>query len=97
MVCEFARRLLHIFGVLLQGSHRLQLSGKNRFINTFNGSLRDECLNCIGLLDGSRLGAWLQSFRCLKIRSERYAHVHKAFLSIACSLIGWGRLTPFIN
>lgn len=41
--------------------------------------------------------AWLHSFRRLKIRYERYAHVHETFLSLACSLICWSRLKHCIN
>ncbi|MGH8855386.1 MAG: IS5 family transposase [Telluria sp.] len=61
----------------------------------------------IGSPHGSGLGktrwvversiAWLHSFRRLKIRYERYAHVHEAFLSLACSLICWSRLKPCMN
>jgi len=36
--------------------------------------------------------AWLHAFRRLKIRYERYAHVHEAFLSLACCLICWNQL-----
>lgn len=31
--------------------------------------------------------SWLHQFRRLRIRFERYAHIHQAFLSIGCSLI----------
>jgi transposase len=41
--------------------------------------------------------AWLHSFRRLKIRYERYAHIHEAFLSLACALICWTRLEPIFN
>jgi IS5 family transposase len=61
----------------------------------------------IGSPHGSGLGktrwpversiAWLHSFRRLKIRYERYAHVHEAFLSLACSLICWTRLKTLLN
>lgn len=61
----------------------------------------------IGAPHGSGLGktrwvversvAWLHSFRRLKIRYERYAHVHEAFLSLACSLICWTRLKPLLD
>ncbi|WP_454826726.1 IS5 family transposase [Paraburkholderia xenovorans] len=61
----------------------------------------------IGAPHGSGLGktrwpversiAWLHSFRRLKIRYERYAHVHEAFMSLACSLICWTRLRPLLN
>jgi transposase len=61
----------------------------------------------IGSPHGSGLGktrwvversiAWLHSFRRLKIRYERYAHVHEAFLSLACSLICWSRLKPCMS
>ncbi|WP_143169521.1 transposase, partial [Paraburkholderia terricola] len=61
----------------------------------------------IGSPHGSGLGktrwqversiAWLHSFRRLKIRYERYAHIHEAFLSLACALICWTRLKPWFN
>jgi transposase len=61
----------------------------------------------IGAPHGSGLGktrwpversiAWLHSFRRLKIRYERFAHVHEAFLSLACALICWTRLKPLFN
>ena len=41
--------------------------------------------------------AWLHSFRRLKIRYERYAHVHEAFLSLACSLICWKQQKLLLN
>lgn len=31
--------------------------------------------------------SWLHQFRRLRIRFERYAHIHQAFLSIGCSMI----------
>jgi len=31
--------------------------------------------------------SWLHQFRRLRVRFERYAHIHQAFLSIGCSLI----------
>jgi transposase len=61
----------------------------------------------IGAAHGSGLGktrwpversiAWLHAFRRLKIRYERYAHVHEAFMSLACALICWTRLKPLFN
>lgn len=33
--------------------------------------------------------SWLHQFRRLRIRFERYACIHRAFLSLACSLICW--------
>ncbi len=41
--------------------------------------------------------AWLHSFRRLKIRYERYAYIHEAFLSLACTLICWTRIKPWFN
>ena len=51
---------------------------------------------------GTRLGrwrwvvertfAWLNQFRRLRVRYERRADVHIAFLSLACILICWRRL-----
>nr|WP_243856902.1 IS5 family transposase [Paraburkholderia sp. BL6665CI2N2] len=61
----------------------------------------------IGAPHGSGLGktrwpversiARLHSFRRLKVRYERYAHVHEAFMSLACALICWTRLKPLFN
>jgi transposase len=61
----------------------------------------------IGSPHGSGLGktrwpversfAWLHSFRRLKIRYERYAHIHEAFLSLACALICWSQLSLFFD
>jgi len=61
----------------------------------------------IGSPHGSGLGktrwpvertiAWLHSFRRLKFRYERYAHIHEAFLSLACALICWTRLKSLAN
>lgn len=36
-----------------------------------------------------RTHAWLYNFRRLRIRFERLAIIHEAFLSIACSIICW--------
>ena len=36
--------------------------------------------------------AWLRQFRRLRVRDERRADIHKAFLSIGCSLICFRRL-----
>lgn len=41
--------------------------------------------------------AWLHAFRRLKIRYERYAHVHEAFMALSCALIFWTRLKPLFN
>ena len=39
-----------------------------------------------------RTFAWLHQFRRLRIRFERYAHIHQAFLSLGCALICWRAL-----
>jgi hypothetical protein len=39
-----------------------------------------------------RLIAWIHSFQRFKIHSERYVHIHEAFLLLACALICWTRL-----
>ena len=39
--------------------------------------------------------AWLHQFRRLRIRYERRADIHEAFLSIGCSLICFRRLNSF--
>ncbi|MEA3124534.1 MAG: hypothetical protein QOD67_1553 [Caballeronia sp.] len=36
--------------------------------------------------------AWLHSYRRLKMRYEKYAHIHEAFLTLACALTCWTRL-----
>jgi IS5 family transposase len=36
--------------------------------------------------------AWLSRFRRLKVRYERRADIHQAFLSLGCSLICWQAL-----
>jgi transposase len=35
---------------------------------------------------------WLHNFRRLRIRFERFAHIHEAFLKLACCLICWNKL-----
>jgi len=39
-----------------------------------------------------RTFAWLHQFRRLLVRFERRADIHRAFLSLGCSVIGWRRL-----
>ena len=39
--------------------------------------------------------AWLRQFRRLRVRYERRADIHEAFLSIGCSIICFRRLTSF--
>ena len=41
-----------------------------------------------------RTFAWLPRYRRLTIRYERHAHMHEAFLALACCLICWKHLTP---
>ncbi|WP_370663343.1 IS5 family transposase [Massilia mucilaginosa] len=38
---------------------------------------------------------WLHRFRRLRIRDERRAEIHQAFLSLACSLICWRYVERF--
>ena len=38
---------------------------------------------------------WLRQFRRLRVRYERRADIHEAFLSLACSIICLRRLTSF--
>lgn len=35
---------------------------------------------------------WLHNFRRLRVRFERLAHIHEAFLKLACCLICWRKL-----
>lgn len=39
-----------------------------------------------------RTFAWLNQFRRLRVRYEKRADIHKAFLSLACALICWNFL-----
>ncbi len=39
--------------------------------------------------------SWLNRYRRLKIRYERRADVHQAFLSLGCALICWGYVQRF--
>ncbi len=41
-----------------------------------------------------RTFAWLNQFRRLRVRYEKRADIHTAFLSLACILICWRRLEP---
>ncbi len=41
--------------------------------------------------------AWRHSFRPPEDSIRRYAHVHEAFLFLACSLICWSRPKPFMS
>ena len=64
------------------------------------------CLTCILLIlrinHGSGLGrwrwvvertfAWLNQFRRLRLRYDKRADIHEAFLSLACALICWQSL-----
>lgn len=40
-----------------------------------------------------RTFAWLNQFRRLRVRYERRADIHEAFLSLACALICWNFLS----
>jgi Transposase DDE domain len=39
-----------------------------------------------------RTFAWLNQFRRLRVRYEKRADIHEAFLSMACALICWNTL-----
>ena len=39
---------------------------------------------------------WLRQFRRLRVRYERRADIHEAFLSLGCSIICFRRLTSFL-
>ena len=39
--------------------------------------------------------AWLHQFRRLRVRWERRAEIHEAFLDIGCILICWNHLKKF--
>jgi len=38
--------------------------------------------------------SWLNRFRRLKVRYERRADIHHAFLTVGCALICWNKLQP---
>lgn len=44
-----------------------------------------------------RTHAWLHRFRRLRIRYERQAVIHEAFLNVACDLICWKQLKRPLN
>jgi len=44
-----------------------------------------------------RTFAWLNQFRRLRVRYEKRADIHMAFLSLACILICWRRLQQPIS
>ena len=41
--------------------------------------------------------AWLNRYRRLKVRYERRADVHQAFLSLGCALVCWTFLQQFCS
>jgi transposase len=41
---------------------------------------------------GERTFAWLHNVRRLRLRRERHADIHDAFLTLGCALICWRRL-----
>jgi transposase len=42
-----------------------------------------------------RTFAWLNQFRRLRIRYEKRADIHEAFLSLACALLCWNGLERY--
>jgi len=40
--------------------------------------------------------SWLHQYRRLRVRYERRADIHEAFLSLACALICWKHLQPLL-
>jgi IS5 family transposase len=42
-----------------------------------------------------RILSWLNRFRCLKVRYERRADLHQAFLNLGCALICWRAIERF--
>ena len=43
---------------------------------------------------GERTFAWLNQFRRLRVRYEKRADIHEAFLALGCTLICWRFLAP---
>ena len=39
--------------------------------------------------------SWLSRYRRLKVRYERRADIHQAFLELGCALICWGYVLRF--
>ena len=50
---------------------------------------------CIYRWGVERTLAWLHQFRRLRVRWERRAEIHEAFLDIGCILICWNHLKEF--
>jgi transposase len=44
------------------------------------------------LQDGEVTFAWLNQFRRLRVRYDKRADIHGAFLSLGCALISWQSL-----
>jgi transposase len=71
------RRMLHAQGIPTQIARRGQPHGSGL------GVTRWVVERTIG---------WLHNFRRLRIRFERLAHIHEAFLKLACCIICWRTL-----
>ena len=57
--------------------------------NTENGSGLGRCRWVV-----ERTFAWFSQFRRLRVRCEKRADIHEAFLSLGCALICWRFLAP---
>ena len=56
-------------------------------------TIRSQC--CVALSwVVERSFAWLNQFRRLRLRYEKRADIHKAFLALGCTLICWRFLAP---
>jgi hypothetical protein len=47
--------------------------------------------NVVGVID-PQPGSWLSQFRRLRVRYDKRADIHEAFLSLGCALICWQSL-----
>jgi len=53
---------------------------------------RTVCSGSLALGRGARTFAWLSQFRRLRVRYDKRADIHEAFLSLECALICWQSL-----
>lgn len=75
-------------------SNRLRTNLKKRGIEAVIPRRRREHGSGLGKMRWvvERTMAWLHQYRRLRVRYERRADIHEAFVHIACALIGWKAL-----
>lgn len=77
-----------------RSSHRHHLPAKERH-PLGDAAPRDELWIGITRWVVERTLSWLNRYRQLKVRCERRADVHQAFLDLGCALICWNYIQRF--